>query len=173
MMRLPRKPSLPKPGWRRAAVLNTITVASFGILLLGVLGSSVVKAGGLSKVWIFFEGNCDRSSTVNLFLHLVLNIVSTLIIASSNFFMQVLNAPTRMEIDHAHSKGRWLEIGVPSLGNIFHVSGYKTLAWVLFTLSSVPIHLLFNSAVFETDYQGSNVRLTHSGIYQSPRRQSC
>lgn len=173
MVRLLGKPSLPEPGWRRAAALNTITMTSFAILLLGILSSSVVRSGGLSKVWIFFEGNCDRSSTINLFLHLVLNIVSTLIIASSNFFMQVLNAPTRMEIDHAHSKGRWLEIGVPSIGNIFHVSGYKTLAWVLFTLSSVPIHLLFNSAVFETDYQGSNVRLTQSGTYQSGRRKPC
>lgn len=163
-MWLPRKPSLPKAGWRRAAVLNTITVASFGIILLGILGTSVVKAGGWSKVWIFFHGNCDRISTINLFLHLVLNIISTLIIASSNFFMQVLNAPTRREVDRAHSRGRWLEIGVPSIGNIFHVSGYKTLAWVLFTMSSIPIHLLFNSAVFETDYQGSNVRASGSGI---------
>ncbi|ROV91529.1 hypothetical protein VMCG_09466 [Cytospora schulzeri] len=74
--------------------------------------------------------------------------------------MQVLNAPTRDEVDRAHAKGRWLEIGIPSIKNAFHVSGFKTLAWVLFNISSVPIHLLSNSAVFETDYQGNQWWLT-------------
>lgn len=148
---------LPKSGWRRAAVINTITVGCLGLVLLGIIGISINRAGSLSKAWLFYRGSCDQANRINLLLHLLLNIVSTLIIASSNFFMQVLNAPTRKEVDRAHAKNRWLEIGVPSIGNIFHVSSFKTIAWVLFNLSSVPIHLLFNSAVFQTDYQGNKV----------------
>lgn len=158
-MLFPRKPRIPKYGWRRAAIINSITVGCFAIVLLGILGWSIAEAGSLSKAWLFYQGNCTQSNRISLFLHLLLNIVSTLIIASSNFFMQVLNAPTREEVDRAHARNRWLEIGVPSVGNIFHVSSFKTTAWILFNLSSIPIHLLFNSAVFQTDYQGNSVRL--------------
>ncbi|KAK3344264.1 hypothetical protein B0T25DRAFT_615903 [Lasiosphaeria hispida] len=78
----------------------------------------------------FYEGACDQSTRVNLVLHLLLNIFSALAIASSNFFMQILNAPTRREVDrvHANSGGtKWLEMGVPSIRNAFHVARFKTL----------------------------------------------
>lgn len=150
-------------------MVNSVTVGCFAIVLLGILGRSIVEAGSLSKAWLFYEGDCEQSDRINLFLHLLLNIVSTLIIASSNFFMQVLNSPTREEVDRAHAKNRWLEIGVPSIGNIFHVSMFKTIAWVLFNLSSVPIHLLFNSAVFQTDYQGNMVSRTFISSKQEDR----
>lgn len=112
---------------------------------------------------------------LNLFLHLLFNIISTLVIALSNFFMQVLNAPTREEVDCADAKKRWLEIGVPSIRNAFHVSKFKTLSWMLFNFSSIPIHILFNSTNYESDYQGSQWRLTlaseaffHGSKYYGP-----
>ncbi|EOO00978.1 hypothetical protein UCRPA7_3559 [Phaeoacremonium minimum UCRPA7] len=52
-----------------------------------------------------------------------------------------------------------MEIGVPSLRNVFFVSRFKSLSWLVFSLTSIPIHLLFNSAVFETDYQGSDFEM--------------
>lgn len=69
--------------------------------------------------------------------------------------MQVLNAPSRAELDSAHERGSWLDIGVPSPRNVFGVSFFKTTMWLLFFLSSIPIHLLFNSAIFSTDDRGS------------------
>lgn len=146
--------ALPQSGWRRTAVVNTIVVGTLAALLICLMALAASAGGSLFAAVIFFEGSCTQSTYLNLFLHLLLNIISTLVIASSNFFMQVLNAPTREEVDGAHVRNKWLEIGVPSIGNAFHVSRYKTLAWVLFNLSSIPIHLLSNSAVFETDYQG-------------------
>ncbi|KAK0704872.1 hypothetical protein B0H67DRAFT_557589 [Lasiosphaeris hirsuta] len=77
--------------------------------------------------------------------------------------MQILNAPTRREVDCVHIKSggtKWLEIGVPSIRSAFHVSRFKTILWVLFNLSSVPIHLLFNSAILETDFMGTEFHLT-------------
>jgi len=120
------------------------------------------KAGGINRNLIFFKGDCSTSTKTNLLLHLLLNIFSTCIIASSNFFMQILNAPSRSEVDfvHAHRPRSTVEIGVPSLQNIMAVSSTKTTYWVLFLLSSVPIHLFFNSAVFETEYQGADWNLT-------------
>lgn len=69
--------------------------------------------------------------------------------------MQVLNAPSRAELDSAHEKGSWLDIGVPSPRNAFRICRFKTIMWLLFFLSSIPIHLLFNSAIFSTDHRES------------------
>lgn len=136
--------------------MNTIIVGFFAIANFSTLIWSLATSNdGISGNNIFQEGDCTRISQLNTFLHLLLNIASSLIIASSNFFMQVLNSPTRAEVDQAHSRKYWLEIGVPSLRNVLHVSPYKSLAWALFSLSSIPIHLLFNSSVFTVDYSGS------------------
>lgn len=96
-----------------------------------------------------------NASRLNTVLHLLLNIVSTLVIASSNFFMQVLNSPNRAEIDRAHGRSRWLDIGIPSFRNARQLSRSKLVTSALFIISSIPIHLLFNSAIFWVDYSGA------------------
>lgn len=145
---------LPSDGWRKTAVINTSIVAFFLVANFSILIWSVAKSG-ISGNNVFSKDDCNKISLLNTFLHLLLNIASSLIIASSNFFMQVLNSPTRAEVDRAHARKHWLDIGVPSLRNVLNVSPYKSLAWLLFSLSSVPIHLLFNSSVFSMDYSGS------------------
>lgn len=145
---------LPSDGWRKTAVINTSIVGFFAIANLSTLFWSLSKTS-VSENNVFSSGDCSKISLLNTSLHLLLNIASSLIIASSNFFMQVLNSPTRAEVDQAHARKRWLEIGVPSLRNVLHVSPYKSVAWLFFSLSSIPIHLLFNSAVFTVDYSGS------------------
>lgn len=146
---------LPSDGWRKTAVINTIIVAFFVVANFCILVWSLAKSG-ISGNNVFSKGNCSKIAQLDTFLHLLLNIASSLIIASSNFFMQILNSPTRAEVDRAHARGHWLEIGVPSLRNVLNVSSYKSLAWVLFSLSSVPIHLLFNASVFTVEYSGSD-----------------
>ncbi|MCJ1312051.1 hypothetical protein MMC25_005725 [Agyrium rufum] len=64
--------------------------------------------------------------------------------------MQILTAPTRAEIDEAHTRGRWLDIGVPSVRNLRSISRKRVLLWFGLAFSSLPLHLLFNSAVFES-----------------------
>lgn len=63
--------------------------------------------------------------------------------------MQALVAPTRGDLDFAHSKGDWMDVGVASIRNLFKISWHRTLLWFILALSSVPIHLLYNSAVFK------------------------
>ncbi|KAK2765090.1 hypothetical protein FQN54_008789 [Arachnomyces sp. PD_36] len=43
-------------------------------------------------------------------LHLVINVLSTVILAATNYCMQCLGAPARADIDKAHAQRRWLEI---------------------------------------------------------------
>ncbi|KAJ8131138.1 hypothetical protein O1611_g2485 [Lasiodiplodia mahajangana] len=74
--------------------------------------------------------------------------------------MQILNAPSRQEINDAHVWLRSLNIGIPSIRNLFHVSRLKSASWLLFLITSIPIHLLFNSSVFETTYEEPQWYLT-------------
>ncbi|KAK6071718.1 hypothetical protein SCUP515_07722 [Seiridium cupressi] len=74
--------------------------------------------------------------------------------------MQVLSAPSRKEIDHAHLSLRSLDIGIPSVKNVRFVSRFKQVCWLILFLSSFPLHLLSNSAVFETSYQGRQWNMT-------------
>ena len=64
--------------------------------------------------------------------------------------MQCLSSPTRSEIDKAHSHGAWLDIGVPSMRNLGRLSTNRVVLWWLLAISSIPLHLLYNSAVFST-----------------------
>ncbi|KAI0875522.1 hypothetical protein GGS24DRAFT_515444 [Hypoxylon argillaceum] len=154
-------------GWRRSAKVNcaVLLISSVALTVLVI----VVLAPGSLKPVFFYAAECDSGevAAVNLALHLLINIASTLVVskyisrlASSNFFMQVLNAPTREEVDNAHFKSSWLGIGVPSVRNAFRVSPFKTRCWIALLLSSIPIHLLFNSAVFEVDKRESDFHLT-------------
>ncbi|KAI1740909.1 hypothetical protein F4680DRAFT_418089 [Xylaria scruposa] len=147
-------------GWKRAARVNCIILITLSTVLVVLSGLSL--RNGAQKTIFLYSGDCDEGnvSHLNTGLHFLINVVSTLILASSNFFMQILNAPSREEVDTAHAKGSWLLIGVPSVGNVFRVSRFKSCCWLVLVLSSVPVHLLFNSAVFETDFRESDFHLT-------------
>lgn len=52
--------------------------------------------------------------------------------------MQSLVAPTRNDVDKPHAKGKWLDIGVPSMRNL-RVVGYGQLViWGLLLITATP-----------------------------------
>ena len=95
-------------------------------------------------------GDCSKTKRVSTWTHLVINVFSTLLLGASNYCMQILTAPTRSEIDRAHAKGWWLDIGVLSIRNLHWISGKRVCIWICLALSSLPLHLLYNSAVYDT-----------------------
>ena len=141
-------------GWRKAGILNTVSIWTLSIILFALLVASVshAEAGNFSsfQTTLIFNGDCHTASVTNAVLHLFINALATLILASSNFFMQVLSAPTRTNVDKAHARARYLDIGVQSVKNVCHVGFWKLAMWVLLALSSVPLHLFFNSCVSES-----------------------
>ena len=62
--------------------------------------------------------------------------------------MQRLSAPTRTEINEAHAKRKYLDIGIPSFRNLGRIGHFRTLLWMVLACSSLPLHLLYNSAIF-------------------------
>jgi hypothetical protein len=90
---------------------------------------------------IFF-GSCETAETIGTVLHVLINGLSTSMLAASNVCMQMLLSPTRSEIDKMHRQCKWLHIGYSSFGNFRHVTVDRRMAWVLLAVSSVPLHLL-------------------------------
>lgn len=70
--------------------------------------------------------------------------------------MQCVCAPTRPELNKSHSKGEYLDIGVLSTRNLSAIPRWKKALWWALGLSSVPLHLMYNSVMFKsiaaTDY---------------------
>ncbi|KAF3763462.1 hypothetical protein M406DRAFT_74077 [Cryphonectria parasitica EP155] len=151
----------PKSGWRRIGAVNLLLIFFSALVLLGCVLANVFASPPrpISTARILYQGDCTAASRINLVLHLFINVLSTCVLASSNFFMQILSAPSRKEIDKAHQVLCGLEIGVPSLKNIFFLSNFKRIVWFGLFLSSVPVHLLFNSVVYETNFEGSSWHL--------------
>jgi hypothetical protein len=61
-----------------------------------------------------------------------------------------MSAPTRREVDDAHAKKQWLDIGVQSIRNLRKISWKRALMYWLLALSSLPLHLFYNSTVFSS-----------------------
>ncbi|PUU76467.1 hypothetical protein B9Z19DRAFT_1194727 [Tuber borchii] len=99
-------------------------------------------------IGILYSGSCDTSRTIGLLLHLGINVLSTLLLSGSNYTQQCLAAPTRSEIDAAHARRRWMDIGVPSIRNLFRIKAERTFLWIAIGITSIPLHLLYNSAVY-------------------------
>lgn len=143
-------------------MLNVSMIISCGLIMAICLLSITLSRPGstIAEPKIIFSGKCSTSNRLDLFLQFVINIFSTCVLASSNFFMQIVSSPTRKEIDHAHRSLHSLEIGVSSFKNLGALSWFKILTWVGLFMTSVPIHILFNSAIYPIDYQGSDWHLT-------------
>ena len=94
-------------------------------------------------VLVAFRGSCTTSRNISTVVHLLINILSSGLLAASNSCAQCLVAPTRTEIDAAHQQRRTLEVGVQSLKNLRHVAPVKKALWVLLIVTSLPVHLLY------------------------------
>ncbi|GKT97684.1 hypothetical protein Ct61P_15534 [Colletotrichum tofieldiae] len=136
-------------GWRITVLGGSVAAAIIFIINLVVLVwivSSFPLSASVAKV---FTGSCSKASNISLWSHLAINIVGTVLLAASNSCMQVLLAPTRAEIDNAHQRRQWLDLGSHTARNLRSVGGRKIFLWTLLGVSSLPLHLLYNSVVIK------------------------
>jgi hypothetical protein len=126
----------------------------FGALKFAICTTVVFLINFIITVWsttatrkekgVLLETDCTRIKRLNSGLHVLINILSTVILSGSNYCMQVCSAPTRKDVDSAHklANGTWLNVGVPSLRNLRRISWHRIFLWCLMGLSSFPLHLL-------------------------------
>lgn len=132
----------------------------FGVLCCAIISAVVLMINLILTVWAILSsevrnglgtlqnGSCKTTGTLTFWIHLIINILSTLLLSASNYSMQCLSSPTRSDIDKVHHQGIWMDIGVPSLRNLQRLSTNRIVLWWLIAISSIPLHLLYNSAVF-------------------------
>ncbi|KKY24594.1 hypothetical protein UCDDS831_g02388 [Diplodia seriata] len=136
-------------GWRVGAIGATVSAAVVLVLnicvTLWVTFSPFPKNDGIGTL---LEGSCAHVKSSSRWIHLVINVLSTVLLSCSNYCMQVLASPTRDELVKAHNRRFWLHIGVPNLRNLLYIGKDRRNLFLLLAVSSIPLHLLFNSVVF-------------------------
>jgi hypothetical protein len=123
-------------------ILQAVTASTFAAVALALMGWFTTRYATVGDVGTFMTGNCSTVSRWNSFWHTVLNLASTLFLGAGNYCMQVLVAPSRAEVDKAHRKGRSLDIGIHSFGNIWRISSKRRAIWLVLGAVSTLMHLL-------------------------------
>ncbi|KAG4441757.1 hypothetical protein IFR05_002748 [Cadophora sp. M221] len=118
------------------------------LVLNGIFAIIVLSYPGDRTSKLLLEGSCASTDRFNAVIHIAINILGMVILASSSYCMQILTAPTRADIDKAHSQFIRLDIGVSSVRNLRHLPWVRAFLWCCIVLTSIPIHLFYNSIVF-------------------------
>ena len=136
-------------GWRTGAITAAL-VATISLFINFIVLIWLGARGNHSSLVEVYTGDCRKVEIMDVRVHLAINVLSTLLLGGSNYCMQCLAAPTRRDVDRAHAKGKFLDVGVPSVRNLSSVPRYKVLLWWALGISSVPLHLMYNSAFYKS-----------------------
>jgi hypothetical protein len=124
--------------------LRAFTFVAVIVLIVNViwLVYAKTKYGIVDGYGTIRKGECSEVKQLNTWLHLVINILSTLLLTGSNAFMSAFSCPSRAELDREHARGRTLHVGILSFGNLRGIAKRKSLVVILLALTSIPFHLL-------------------------------
>ena len=130
-------------GWR-GTVTGGFALSLFALCAnIALLGISVTKpTDPVTNARRLYSASCSQLSTDATVFHLGINILSTVLLATSNTAMQCMSAPTREEINKAHSDGKWLDIGISSWRNWKCIAIWRRVLCALLAASTLPLHLL-------------------------------
>ncbi|OJJ98412.1 hypothetical protein ASPACDRAFT_122206 [Aspergillus aculeatus ATCC 16872] len=156
--------------WIRGALICTwITGTILAVNIIMLLVATVIAYRGQWKtnrgqfqMAELYSGQCSRSSHWATGLHVIINVFSTILLGASNYVMQCLGAPSRTDIDRAHAKSRWLDVGTFSFRNFAVMDRRRKILWLLLMVSSTPIHMIYNSVIF------SSISTLDYGIFMIP-----
>lgn len=130
-------------GWKAGLLYCAFLVFLVCLTNIGFTAYIAVHRGwSKQEAGVIMDGDCSDIKRANTILHLFTNFLSTVLLGCSSYTMQFLSAPTRKSVDKAHAQGRFLRIGVPSLGNLRLNGKKKAILWAILALSSLPLHLL-------------------------------
>lgn len=137
-------------GYHSGVTLCAVVTSVVAVLNVAFLAWALGKSGLQSGLGTLLDGSCRKANNLTRWLHLTINILGTSLLGASNYSMQHLSSPKRTEVNKAHTKGISLDIRVPSISNVKRISALRLIQWSLIAVSSIPLHLLYNSAVLST-----------------------
>lgn len=113
------------------------------IAIAAGLASRYPENGSYSTTAVIYQGSCGLTKRWNTALHLIINVLSTCILAASNYCMQTLVAPTREEVDAHHAQRKSLDVGSASVKNLLVIGRGRLALWVVLMLTATPFHLMY------------------------------
>lgn len=132
-------------GWRMGVLcvcLMSALVLVCNLAALNVGASKGYDKDGIADLLVGDESSISRWKTA---FHVLINALSTILLSGSNYTMQVLSSPTRDDIEKAHSKHQWMELGVLSPRNMRAIPCKRT--WAVYTaviILNTPTSLVSN-----------------------------
>ncbi|CAF9921720.1 MAG: hypothetical protein GOMPHAMPRED_002373 [Gomphillus americanus] len=148
---LPKPPTSFRIGWRFTMACSLVaTVFTFACNIIVMIWSSQ-QSRSINDNFLLFSGDCATVKTIDTWAHLAINILSTLLLGASNHTLQVLVAPTREDVDATHALHKSVDIAVPSITNWTFMTLQKRILFLIVVITSLPLHLIFNSVIFSTD----------------------
>jgi hypothetical protein len=136
-----------RPEWQdpvRWCLWGNIAVLVINILFtIAAVGVSASKYGSLSFGSIsLYQGSCSTTQEMKIGLHLLINVLGVTMTATSSYCCAILMAPSRTDVDKAHSKGTWLSIGVSSWRNFRNLRKSSQALWSLLLLTSIIMQMV-------------------------------
>ena len=132
----------------RGGVTNAIILGISTLILNIAITSWLLTENGFDHNLVTMKRmSCESSRRVITLAQLIINILASLLLAASNYCMQILSSPRREEVDAAHAANEWLSIGVPNCKNLRYLPWTRRLLLLILALCSLPVHLLWNSAI--------------------------
>lgn len=82
-LNLPKFYQYSSTGWKKAAKVNCVVLIFMSVALVVCLIVVASQNGGSQKALFFYNGDCDEGSVsqVNTALHLLINVISTLMVS--------------------------------------------------------------------------------------------
>lgn len=132
----------PWHGWKRGASLCLLVVGAVFLLNIVVTAWAATTFGLSGGIGTIHRGECARIKSTGLWLHIAINVLSTMLLGASNYYMQCLCSPTRQEVDQAHAQRMWLDIGIQSMRNLGKISRTRMSLWICLAATSIPLHIM-------------------------------
>ncbi|KAH7326306.1 hypothetical protein B0I35DRAFT_422380 [Stachybotrys elegans] len=147
-------------GWRGGVALNWLL--AFVILLTASVCLMVllIRARTLPPHSTLRTGQCGTIRNFNTGMHLIFNVVAVILLAGASYVFQVLTSPTRSEIDAAHMRRQYLDIGIPSFRNLILISRTRALLATMLLPLAVGSYVIYNALLSVTvnqDALGRNI----------------
>ncbi|KAJ2905564.1 uncharacterized protein MKZ38_005208 [Zalerion maritima] len=95
-----------------------------------------------------YEGSCKKSRDIEWGLFSIINVFVVILVGGANYVFQVMSSPTRPEVSMAHGMKRFLDIGVPSLRNLKHISNTRVFIILAVLLSATVTQVIYNSVIY-------------------------
>ncbi|KAF2649839.1 hypothetical protein K491DRAFT_167900 [Lophiostoma macrostomum CBS 122681] len=137
------------PGWRGGIAGFTILASIVLILNISALiwTATHLDDGNYATLTV---GSYKSISNLSGRIHFGMNILSMALLAGSNYCMQCLSSPTRAEVDAAHARGSYVNIGALSWRNVLTSRKRRICLLSLLTLSSIVMHPVYDTSLLMT-----------------------